>query len=153
MTVPLALIEPDIAGNVGTMLRTAACFGSAVHIAEPCGFPFGDRAMQRAGMDYAPRVAVTRHASRHLLIESARTAGHRLILLTTRAAIGLFDHQFWAEDMLLVGSEASGAPDDVHAAAAIAVRIPMHGDVRSLNVAVAAGIALAEANRQLGQSQ
>lgn len=150
MKISLGLIEPDIAGNVGTMLRTAACFGCDVHIAEPCGFPFGDRALQRAGMDYAARVALTRHGSRHALIDFARAHGRRLVLLTTKADASLFDHRFAPGDLVLVGSESAGAPADIHAAADACVRIPMRADVRSLNVAVAAGIALAEATRQLG---
>jgi tRNA (cytidine/uridine-2'-O-)-methyltransferase len=153
MNFSLSLIEPDIAGNVGAMLRTAACFGVPVHIAEPCGFPFSDRAMQRAGMDYAERVNVTRHTSRHALIDYARARGHRMILLTTRATNSLFAHAFAPGDMLLMGSESTGAPDDVHGAADILLRIPMLGDVRSLNVSVAAGIAIAEATRQLGSAR
>lgn len=150
MAIALALIEPDIAGNVGTMLRTAACFGCAVHIAEPCGFAFGDRALQRAGMDYAARVALSRHASRHAFVDVAKTAGQRLVLLTTRADTSLFDHRFSAADIIVMGSESAGAPADIHDAADVLLRIPMRDGVRSLNVAVAAGIALAEATRQLG---
>jgi tRNA (cytidine/uridine-2'-O-)-methyltransferase len=147
--ISLSLIEPDIAGNVGAILRTAACFGVPVHIAEPCGFPFGDRALRRAGMDYATRVSITRHASRSALVESARTSGFRLVLLTTKSKSDLFDHKFEPNDMVIVGSEGSGAPVDIHDAADILLRIPMLGDVRSLNVSVAAGIAIAEATRQL----
>ncbi len=153
MNFSLSLIEPDIAGNVGAMVRTAACFGVAVHVAEPCGFPFGDRAMQRAGMDYATRTQVTRHASRHALVAAARARGHRLILLSTRATASLFDHVFQPGDMLLVGCESAGAPDDIHTAADILLRIPMQSDVRSLNVSVAAGIAIAEATRQMGSAR
>lgn len=149
MALSLALIEPDIAGNVGAMLRTAACFGIPVHVAEPCGFPFGDRSLRRAGMDYAAQTTLFRHPTRHALIESARAHGQRLVLLTTRAATGLYVHRFQRNDMLVMGSEGSGAPDDVHAAADILLRIPMASGVRSLNVSVAAGIAIAEATRQL----
>ncbi|MFM6853613.1 MAG: tRNA (cytidine(34)-2'-O)-methyltransferase [Sphingopyxis sp.] len=145
----LALIEPEIAGNVGTILRTAACFGVPVHIVEPCGFAFSDRALRRAGMDYAASAALTRHESRSAFVATARAQGRRLVLLTTGGGVRLDEAQFTPADILMLGSEGSGAPADMHDAAALRVRIPLCPAFRSLNVAVAAGIALAEALRQL----
>lgn len=143
----LALYQPDIAGNVGTILRTAACLGAAVDLIEPMGFPWSDRALARAGMDYAGRATVTRHAD---WADFAGAIPGRLVLFTTRGAIRLDDARFEAGDTLLFGSEGAGVPDEVHARADLRVMIPMRPGMRSLNVAVSAGIALAEALRQTG---
>lgn len=143
----IALFQPDIAGNVGTILRLAACFGVPVDIIEPCGFPFSDRGLKRAGMDYAAAGDATRHGDWDAFQAMRRG---RLALLTTRAATSLYDARFEADDVLLLGSESAGAPDHVHAAASLSLRIPMLPGFRSLNVAVSAGIALAEALRQVG---
>lgn len=143
----IALYQPDIAGNVGTILRLAACLGVGVDLIEPMGFAWGDRALARAGMDYAAAVDVTRHAD-----WAAFEAGapRRLVLLTTRGGTRLDQAAFRPDDVLLLGSEGSGVPPEVHARADLAVRIPLRPGFRSLNVAVAAGIALAEALRQTG---
>ena len=141
----IALHEPDQAGNVGTILRLAACLGAPVDIIEPCGFPWSDRALKRAGMDYAEIAHVTRHESWASF--EARLSG-RLVLLTTKAALPLSSARFALGDVLLMGSESRGAPDEVHARADLRVRIPQAAGTRSLNIAVAAGIALAEALRQ-----
>lgn len=143
----IALFQPDIAGNVGTILRLAACFGAAVDIIEPCGFPYSDRSLKRAGMDYAALASVTRHAD---WASFRASAGGRLILLSTRGETLLPQAAFRADDILLLGSESAGAPDHVHAAADGVVRIPLRAGFRSLNVAVSAGIALHEAMRQTG---
>ena len=144
--IRLALYQPDQAGNVGTILRTAACFGVAVDLIEPCGFPFSDRALKRAGMDYAEMAAVVRHPGWEAF--EAALEG-RLILFTTAAdAIPLPDARFEPGDTLLFGSESRGAPAEVHARADLRVRIPQAVGTRSLNLAVAAGIGLAEAIRQ-----
>ena len=142
----LALFEPDIAGNVGTLIRTAACFDASVDLIEPMGFPFGERAMARAAMDYAESAAVTRHAD---WAAFERTVTGRIVLLTTRGAQPLWELAFRPDDVLLLGSEGSGVPDHVHDRADARVLIPMRQGLRSLNVAVAGGIALAEARRQL----
>lgn len=144
----IALFQPDIAGNVGTILRTAACFGVPAHIIEPCGFPFSDQALRRAGMDYAARANVRRHADWAAFGDWNRADGGRLVLMTTAGATALPDFVFQDGDVLLLGAESSGVPAHVHAAAAARVAIPMRPGFRSLNVAVAAGIALAEALRQ-----
>ena len=143
----LALFQPDQAGNVGTILRLAACLGVPVDIVEPCGFPFSARALKRAGMDYAEVAAVTRHSGWEAF-EAGLTG--RLVLFTTAAALPLPDARFEAEDILLFGSESRGAPEAVHARAGLRVRIPQAAGTRSLNLAVAAGIGLAEAIRQTG---
>ena len=144
----IALFQPDIAGNVGTILRTAACFDVPAHIIEPCGFPFGDAALRRAGMDYAARANVRRHADWDGFCRWSQGSGARLVLLTTAGATPLPDFTFAHADVLLFGSESAGVPPHVHAAAAARVAIPMQSGFRSLNVAVATGIALAEALRQ-----
>ena len=141
----IALHEPDQAGNVGGILRLAACLGTPVDIIEPCGFPWSDRALKRAGMDYAEIARVTRHESWAAF--EARLPG-RLVLMTTRAALPLPSAAFEPGDTLLMGSESRGAPDAVHARADLRIRIPQAAVTRSLNIAVAAGIALAEALRQ-----
>ena len=144
----IALFQPDIAGNVGTTLRTAACFGVPAHIIEPCGFPFSDGALKRAGMDYATRANVRRHADWSGFQGWLGETGHRLVLLTTAGATPLPGFAFASGDVLLLGAESSGVPPHVHDAAGARVAIPMREGFRSLNVAVAAGIALAEALRQ-----
>ena len=143
----LALHQPDQAGNVGTILRLAACLGVPVDIVEPCGFPFSDRALKRAGMDYAEMAAVTRHSGWEAFEESL--AG-RLVLFTTIGDVRLPEARFEPADTLLFGSESRGAPEAVHERADLRVRIPQVPGTRSLNLAVAAGIGLAEAIRQSG---
>ena len=144
-TMRLSLYQPDQAGNVGTILRLAACLGVPLDVVEPCGFPFSDRALKRAGMDYAEMANVTRHASWDVFESSAEG---RIVLLTTKGGTRLDEAQFLPGDMLLMGAESRGVPDDVHARADMRVRIPQVEGTRSLNIAVAAGIALAEALRQ-----
>ncbi len=140
----LALYQPDQAGNVGTILRLAACLGVPVDIVEPCGFPFSDRALKRAGMDYAAIASVTRH--RDWTAFEAQAEG-RIVLLTTGGAL-LPDARFQSDDVLMLGSESRGVPPQVHDRADLRVRIPQSPGTRSLNIAVAAGIGLAEALRQ-----
>ncbi|KRB81153.1 rRNA methyltransferase [Sphingomonas sp. Root710] len=141
----IALHQPDIAGNVGTILRLAACFGVGVDIIEPCGFAFSDRALKRSRMDYAADAAVIRHAD---WAEFDAERRGRLILLSTQADVTLVNSRFEPGDILLFGSEGAGVPPHVHDRADLRVRIPMRPGFRSLNVAVSAGIALAEALRQ-----
>ena len=141
----LALYEPDQAGNVGTILRLAACLGVAVDIIEPCGFPFSDRALKRAGMDYAELARVTRHSGWQAF---AAQAEGRLVLLTTTGSERIDRVDFSPGDILLFGSESRGVPEAVHGRADLRVRIPQVAGTRSLNIAVCAGIALAEALRQ-----
>ena len=141
----IALYQPDQAGNVGTILRLGACLGVPVDLIEPLGFPWGDKALKRAGMDYAELANVTRHRDWQDFL--AKLEG-RLILLTTQGDTRLDEARFEASDTLLLGSESRGAPDEIHRLAAIRVGIAQAPGTRSLNIAVAAGIGLAEALRQ-----
>lgn len=144
-TVRLALHQPDIAGNVGAILRLAACLGVDVDLIEPMGFAWSDRALRRAGLDYAGAVAVNRHADWSAF--AGQVAG-RIVLLTTAGAEPLPAARFRTDDVLLLGSEGAGVPAAVHARADLRVRIPMRPGLRSLNVALAAALALGEALRQ-----
>ncbi|WP_029623417.1 tRNA (cytidine(34)-2'-O)-methyltransferase [Sphingomonas elodea] len=141
----IALFQPEIAGNVGTILRLAACMDAAVDLIEPMGFPWGDRARKRAAMDYDAAAEVVRHADWDAF--EARIPS-RLVLFTTRGGVRLPEARFEPGDTLLFGSESAGVPEFVHARADAAVRIPMRATLRSLNLAVATGIGLAEALRQ-----
>lgn len=144
----LALYQPDMAPNTGTMMRLGACFGVGLDIIEPCGFVFDDRKLKRAGMDYIEHVDYQRHASWKSFHE--RVAPRRLILLTTRASQPYHDFSFQADDIVMVGRESAGVPDNVHNAADARLLIPMKPHLRSLNVAISAAIVLAEALRQTG---
>ena len=143
----LALFQPDIAGNVGTILRLAACLDVPVDLIEPMGFAYSPRALARAGLDYAAQAEVRRHPDWHGF---ATAAPGRVVLLTTGGGERLDSCRFAANDTLLLGSESQGVPESVHRCADLRVRIPMRPGFRSLNVAVAAGIALGEALRQTG---
>jgi tRNA (cytidine/uridine-2'-O-)-methyltransferase len=144
----LALYQPDIAQNAGTMLRLAACLGVGVDVIAPTGFDMTDRALRRAGLDYLAHVEIVRHASFADFLAARRSAGSRLVLLTTRAEVPYASFSFQSADTLLMGRESAGVPEAVHAAADARVRIPMRAGLRSLNVAVAAAMALGEALRQ-----
>ena len=143
----LALFQPDIPQNVGACIRLGACFGVELHVIEPVGFDFGDRAMKRAALDYGPLGHMTRHADWDAF-QRDRGAG-RLVLFTTKAAGTLSDFRVQRDDMLLFGRETAGAPDFVHAAADARVFIPIRPETRSLNLSVSAGIALWEGLRQV----
>lgn len=144
----LALYQPDIPQNTGSILRLAACLGAGVDIIEPCGFVWSDRHMRRAGMDYLDRVALLRHASWTAFLETRRESDGRLILLTTGGSIAHTRFAFRADDCLLLGRESAGVPDEVHGAADARVRVAMRSGLRSINVAMAAAIVLGEALRQ-----
>lgn len=143
----IALHQPEIAGNVGAALRTAACLATPVDLIEPMGFLWDDKRVARAGMDYIDHVSVTRHADWDAF--EAQATG-RLVLLTTRGATPLHDFAFAADDILLFGSEGAGVPEHVHARADARVVIPMAAGMRSMNLSVSVGIVLAEALRQVG---
>jgi tRNA (cytidine/uridine-2'-O-)-methyltransferase len=145
----LALFEPDIPQNTGALLRLAACLGVEVDLIEPCGFLLGDRRFRRAALDYAARVAIARHASWNAFL-AERDPGSRLILLTTGGTQSIYRFEFAAGDTLLLGRESAGVPPFVHDAAFARVVIPLQTGARSLNVALAGAIALAEALRQTG---
>jgi tRNA (cytidine/uridine-2'-O-)-methyltransferase len=147
--VRLALFEPDIPQNTGALLRLAACLAVEVDLIEPLGFLLDDRRLRRAGLDYAGAVTICRHASWRRFV-AARDPRSRLILLTTNGSIPHHRFSFAAGDTLLLGRESAGVPQFVHDAAAARVVIPLTAGARSLNVALAGAIALAEALRQTG---
>jgi tRNA (cytidine/uridine-2'-O-)-methyltransferase len=146
--VRLALYEPDIAQNTGTMLRMAACLGVAVDAIGPAGFDISDRALRRAGLDYLAMVEITRHLDFASFEQRRRAAGGRLVLLTTQAEAVYTGFAFAPSDVLMVGRESAGVPGHVHAAADARLRVPMRPGLRSLNVAVCAAMVLGEALRQ-----
>jgi tRNA (cytidine/uridine-2'-O-)-methyltransferase len=146
----IALYEPDIPQNTGTILRLAACLGLPVDIIEPAGFPVTDRAFRRAGMDYLDRVSITRHGSFSDFEDWRRREGLRLVLLTTAAERSYLDHAFAADQVLLFGRESAGVPEAVHKAADARLRIPIAEGLRSLNIAMAAAMVAGEALRQTG---
>ena len=143
----IALYQPEIAGNVGAVLRTAACLGVAVDLIEPMGFAWDDKRVARAAMDYIDHVAITRHVD-WAAFDAQRTG--RLVLLTTKGALPFHDVAFAADDVLLFGQEGAGVPETVHARADARVVIPMRPPLRSLNLAVSVAIVVSEALRQTG---
>jgi tRNA (cytidine/uridine-2'-O-)-methyltransferase len=144
----LALYQPDIPQNTGTILRLAACLQVGVDVIAPTGFDMSDRALKRAALDYLPHVVITRHESFAAFDTARRERGSRLIALTTHGAVPYTAFAFRPDDTLLLGRESAGLPEDVHAVADARVRIPIARHLRSLNIAVAGAIALGEALRQ-----
>jgi tRNA (cytidine/uridine-2'-O-)-methyltransferase len=140
----IALYQPDIPGNTGALIRLAAGFGVGLDIIEPCGFLFNDKGLRRAGMDYIELAAVVRHPSWEAFLSAH--GDKRLVLLTTKGAVPYTDFAFSPDDVLILGRETAGVPDEVHARADAALRIPLK--TRSLNVAMAGAIVLAEALRR-----
>jgi tRNA (cytidine/uridine-2'-O-)-methyltransferase len=145
----LALFEPDIPQNTGALLRLAACFAVPVDLIEPLGFLLDDRRLRRAALDYAAQATIRRHPSWSAFL-AGRDPGSRLVLLTTGGSASLYRFEFAADDTLLLGRESAGVSDFVHRAAFARVAIPIAAGARSLNVALAGAIALAEALRQTG---
>jgi tRNA (cytidine/uridine-2'-O-)-methyltransferase len=146
----IALYQPDIPQNTGTILRLCACLECEAHIIEPAGFPTSDRAFRRAGMDYLDSVTIARHPSWPAFEAWRRAQGSRLVLFTTAATSSYLDFRFKPDDVLLFGRESAGVAQDVHAAADARLVIPMRSGLRSLNVALAAAMAAGEALRQTG---
>ena len=146
----IALYQPDIPQNTGTILRLCACMGTPAHIIEPAGFAISDRNFRRAGMDYLDQLNWTRHDSWTRFEEWRRPSGNRLILFTTKAATPYLDFRYQASDILLFGRESAGVPQGVADAADVRLVIPIRTGLRSLNVAMAAAMALGEAIRQTG---
>ena len=144
----LALYQPDIPQNAGTLLRACACLGVAAALIEPAGFPTDDRRFRRAGMDYLAHVALDRHASFAHFERWRADQGRRLVLLTTRGAVDYRDLRYEPDDILMLGRESAGVPDAVHEAADLRVVIPVRPPLRSLNVAIAGALVLGEALRQ-----
>jgi tRNA (cytidine/uridine-2'-O-)-methyltransferase len=148
----IALFQPDIPQNTGTILRLCACLNVLAHIIEPAGFVLSDRQFRRAGMDYLKHVVLTRHDSWSAFQEWRHTAGCRLVLFTTRGSSSYLEYRYDAADILLFGRESAGVPDEVLAAADARLKIPIGRGLRSLNVAMAAAMAVGEALRQTGHS-
>jgi tRNA (cytidine/uridine-2'-O-)-methyltransferase len=144
----IALYQPDIAQNLGTTLRTAACLGIDVEIIEPCGFPLDDRKLKRSGMDYIDHVKYTRHNDWNSFKNWAKDSNHRIILLSSKATTSYTDFKFQPNDILMAGRETAGVPAEVSAYCENSVTIPMQGAMRSLNVAVSVAVVLGEAIRQ-----
>lgn len=142
----IALFEPEIAGNVGAVLRLCACFGVPVDLIEPMGFEWDDRRVRRTAMDYIDHVSVTRHASFDAF--RATTGSSRLVLFTTKSSASCYDFAFQPDDILLFGKESAGVPADVAEICEGRVRIPMRSEVRSMNLATSAALALGEGLRQ-----
>ena len=149
----LALYQPDIPQNTGTLLRLGACLNVALDIIEPCGFIFNDKAMRRAGMDYLDLVNCRRHNSWADFLAYRKEHSDeygRLILMTTKSTRSFVDFNFLANDIILMGRESAGVPDDVHNTADVRLTIPMSPDTRSINMAISAAMALTEGLRQIG---
>jgi tRNA (cytidine/uridine-2'-O-)-methyltransferase len=148
----IALYEPDIPQNTGTILRLCACLGMEAHIIEPAGFPITDRAFRRAGMDYLEQVTLVRHAS-FAAFEAWRARERlSLVLLTTAGERSYLDHRFSIEQVLMFGRESAGVPEAVHKSADARLRVPMRPGMRSVNVAMAVAMVASEALRQKGEA-
>ena len=147
----LALFQPDIPQNTGTLLRLAACLSVPVHIVGPAGFDASDRNFRRAGLDYLDHAEIVRHASWTAFEAWRASEGRRLVLLTTRASLPYPGFAFRSDDVLMVGRESAGVPDSVHQAADARLLIPMAPGLRSINVAIAGAMVLGEALRQTGR--
>lgn len=148
--IRIALYQPDIAGNTGTILRMAACLGVGVDIVEPAGFDLSDRALRRAGMDYLEMAALCRHVSWDGFEAWRKRETRRLVLFTTAGALPYTDFAFRPDDVLLFGRESAGVPERVHEAAEARLVVPMQPGARSLNLALCAAMATGEAIRQTG---
>lgn len=148
--IALALFQPDIAQNTGTLLRLGACLGVPVHVIGPAGFDLSDRAVRRAGMDYLEHAALVRHIGWTAFLAWAEADRRRLVLATTRGSTSHLATAYTAADVILLGRESAGVPDDVHERADARVRIPMRAGLRSLNVAIAGAMILNEALRVTG---
>jgi len=150
LTIDLALYQPDIAANTGTLLRLGACLGVPVHVIHPAGFAITQRNLARSGMDYLDRAQLVEHASFVAFDAWRKTEGRRLVLLTTKSADSAYQATYEARDILMLGRESAGVPDDIAALADLRVRIPMSPGLRSINVAIAGSMVLGEAMRQTG---
>lgn len=148
-TIQIALYQPDIPGNTGTILRLAACLGAAVHVIGPAGFDLSDRALKRAGMDYLEMAVLRRHVNWTEFDAWRAAERKRLVLLTTKAETPYVDHSFAPDDILLFGRESAGVPDHVHEVADTRLAIPMAEGARSINLALSVAMVAGEAMRQL----
>jgi tRNA (cytidine/uridine-2'-O-)-methyltransferase len=150
MPIDLALYQPDIAQNTGTLLRLGACLGIHVHIIHPTGFPFSARTLKRGALDYLEHASFSEHDSYAHFDAWRRQSGRRLVLLTTRSSSSAYEASYRPDDVLMLGRESAGVPEAVAAGADLRIRIPMRPEMRSLNVAIAGSLVLGEALRQTG---
>lgn len=148
MTIDLALYQPDIAQNTGTLLRLGACMGVTVHIIHPTGFPFSHRELKRGGLDYLDHAEIAEHDSYDHFDRWRRTAARRLVLLTTKSSQSAYTFVYLDRDIIMLGRESAGVPEAVATASDARIRIPMRSGLRSINVAVAGAMILGEALRQ-----
>ncbi len=151
MPLDLALYQPDIAANTGTLLRLGACMGVPVHIIHPAGFAVTQRNLARSGMDYLDRANLVEHASFAAFEAWRHSEKRRLVLLTTKSSYSAYEARYLDGDILMLGRESAGVPDEVAAIAELRVRIPMAPGLRSINVAIAGSMVLGEAMRQTGR--
>jgi tRNA (cytidine/uridine-2'-O-)-methyltransferase len=151
MPVALALYQPDIPQNAGTLMRLCACMDVALHFIHPAGFVFSNARLRRAGMDYLDRVHLIEHESFEAFDASRKTEGRRLVLLTTKATTSAYAAAYTPDDILMLGRESAGVPETVAGRADLRVRVPMAEGLRSLNVALAGAMVLGEALRQVGE--
>ena len=150
LAIDLALYQPEIAANTGTLLRLGACMGTVVHVIHPAGFAITQRNLARSGMDYLDRASLVEHDSFAAFNAWRLAEKRRLVLLTTKASGSAYDAAYASGDILLLGRESAGVPDEVAAIADLRVRIPMRDGLRSINVAIAGSMILGEAMRQIG---
>ena len=148
MSVDIALYQPDIAQNTGSLLRLGACLGFTVHVIHPTGFPFSRRELKRGGLDYLDHVTIVEHDSYELFERWRSTTNRRLVLLTTKSSESAYTFTYIEGDIIMLGRESAGVPDAVADAADARIRIPMRPGLRSINVAVAAAMIAGEALRQ-----
>ncbi|WP_181702565.1 tRNA (cytidine(34)-2'-O)-methyltransferase [Chthonobacter albigriseus] len=148
--IALALYQPDIAQNTGTLLRLGACLGVPVHVIGPPGFDLSDRALRRAGMDYLEQATLVRHIGWTAFLTWAEAERRHIVLATTKGALPYAEHAFGSADVILLGRESAGVPDAVHERADARITIPMRPGLRSVNVALAGAMILGEALRQTG---
>ena len=142
----IALFEPEIAGNVGTIIRTSACFNAPLHIIEPCGFPFDMQRIKKSALDYIEHTQIIRHGSFAAFFQTEIIAkNQRLILATTKGSLDYRQFEFRENDIILFGKESAGVPENVASQAHAKIFIPMQNQMRSLNIAISCGIILARA--------
>lgn len=149
MSLSIALFQPDIPGNCGTILRLAACLDLQTHIIEPAGFDLSDRALKRAAMDYLAKTHLQKHADWHHFQKWQKETRKRLVLLTTKSSNIYTDFSFQPNDILLFGRESAGVPQEVFDYADACITIPMKADARSLNIALSVAMTVGEAQRQI----
>ena len=150
MAIDLVLYQPDIANNTGTLMRLGACIGFDVHLIHPAGFPVSPKSLARAGLDYLDHATLCEHDSWEAFEAWRHRTGRRLVLLTTKAQSSTYEICYQPDDLLMVGRESAGVPENVAAETDLQVRIPMRPGLRSINVALAAALIIGEAKRQTG---